>query len=84
MVLTVEPCPVPSPKGSLHRKVKETSVRAGLETHTPDNLAVCGTWLVCQEKVILEQWKVRRNSKQSFTKVNKDNDLKNGIRVEMD
>jgi hypothetical protein len=54
MVLIVEPCPVPSLKGSLHRKVKEASMRAGLETHAPDNLVVSGTRLVFQEKVILE------------------------------
>jgi hypothetical protein len=55
MVLVVEPRPVPSPKGSLHRKVKEADTRAGLETHAPNNLAVSGTRLVLQEKVILEQ-----------------------------
>jgi hypothetical protein len=54
MVLAVEPCPVPSPKGSLHQEVNEASVRAGLETHAPDNLAVSGTQLGFQEKVILE------------------------------
>jgi hypothetical protein len=41
MVLVVEPRPVPSPKGSLHRKVEEAGVRACLETHTPITL-----WLV--------------------------------------
>jgi hypothetical protein len=50
MVLTVEPCHVPSPKGSLHQKVKEASARVGLETHAPDNLTVSVTWLVFQEK----------------------------------
>jgi hypothetical protein len=40
---------------------------AGLETHAPDNLVVSGTWLVFQEKVILEQRKVRRNAKKCFT-----------------
>jgi hypothetical protein len=54
IVLTVEPCPVPSQKGSLHMKVKEASARAGSETHAPDNLTVSGTRLVFQEKVILE------------------------------
>jgi hypothetical protein len=50
MVLTVEPHPMPSPRGSLHRKVMEASVRAGLETHAPDDHAVSGTRLVFQEK----------------------------------
>jgi hypothetical protein len=67
VVLVVKPRLVPSPKGTLHQKVKEAGVMAGLETHTPDNLVVSGTWLVFQEKVILEQRKVRRNAKKCFT-----------------
>jgi hypothetical protein len=55
-----------------------------LETHAPDNLAVSGTWLVFQEKVVLEQGKIRWNAKKCFTEIDKDGDLKNGIRVEMD
>jgi hypothetical protein len=84
MVLTLEPCLVPSPKGSLHRMVKEASTRVGLETHAPNNLVVSGTWLVFQEKVVLEQRKIRRNAEKCFVKMDKDDDLENGIRVEMD
>jgi hypothetical protein len=72
MFLVVEPCPVPSPKVSLHRKVKEADTRTGLETHTPDNLAVSGTRLVLQEKVILEQRKLGRtprNASQRWMKM---------------
>jgi hypothetical protein len=53
VVFTVEPRPVPSLKGTLHYEVKEASARAGLETHTSDNLAVSGARLIFQEKVIL-------------------------------
>jgi hypothetical protein len=42
MVLATEPRPMPSSKGGLHREVEEASVRAGLETHTSDNLVVSG------------------------------------------
>jgi hypothetical protein len=52
LVLVVEPCHVPSLKGSHHRKVKVASTRMGLETHAPDNLAVSGAWLIFQEKVV--------------------------------
>jgi hypothetical protein len=54
MALIVEPRPVPSPTGSLHQKVKEAGVRAGLETYASDNLVISGTWLVFHEKIILE------------------------------
>jgi hypothetical protein len=37
-------------------------MRVGLETHAPDNLAVSGTQLVFQQKVILEQREIIRNA----------------------
>jgi hypothetical protein len=58
-------------------------VRAGLETHTSDNLAVSGVRLVFKEKVILEQRKIRRNAKKCITKMDEDSNLENGIRIEM-
>jgi hypothetical protein len=84
MVLAVEPHSVPSSKGILHWKVQEASVRAGLKTHTSVNLAISGAPLIFQEKVILEQRKIRRNTKKCLTKMDTDCDLENGIRVEMD
>jgi hypothetical protein len=62
VVLTVEPRLVPSPKRGLHGKFKETNARAGLKTHTPNNLLVSGTWLIFEEKIILEQREIRRDS----------------------
>jgi hypothetical protein len=58
-------------------------VRAGLETHTSDNLAVSDVRLVFKEKVILEQRKIRRNAKKCITKMDEDSNLENGIRIEM-
>jgi hypothetical protein len=68
MVLIVEPHPVPSPKRSLHREIKEAGARAGLKAHTPNNLTVSGTRLIFHEKVILEQGKIRGDSKKCFSK----------------
>jgi hypothetical protein len=59
VILAVEPCPVQSPKVCLHRKVQEAGAWAGLETHATDNLAISDTLLVFQEKVILDQRKIR-------------------------
>jgi hypothetical protein len=84
MILTAEPCLMPSSKRSLHRKIKEASARVGLKTHTPDDLMVSGTRLIFQEKVILEQGENRRDSKKSFTKMDEDGDLKNQIGIKMD
>jgi hypothetical protein len=84
MFLAIEPCPMPSPNRSFHWEVEKADVTAGLEVHTPDNLAVISARLIHQEKVVLEQREVRRNAKKCFTKVDKNSDLKNGIRVEMD
>jgi hypothetical protein len=84
VVLTVEPCHVPSPKGDLHLEVKEASARVGLETYTSNNLAVSGAQLIFQEEVALEKRKIRRNAKKCLAEVDEDGDLKNGVRVEMD
>jgi hypothetical protein len=70
VVLTVEPCPMSSPKRGLHQKVKEAGASAGLETHTPDNPAVSNTWLIFQEKVVFEQRKIggmQRNASHRWT-----------------
>jgi hypothetical protein len=83
VVLTVKPSLMPSPKRSFQQKVEEHGTRAGLETHTPDNLVVSGTQLVFQENVVLEQREIRWNAKKCFTEMDEDGDLKNGIRVEV-
>jgi hypothetical protein len=46
MVFIVKPSLVPSLERSLHRKVKETTQRASLETHASNNLSVSGAQLV--------------------------------------
>jgi hypothetical protein len=47
MVLTIELGLVPSLKRSLHWEFKNATSRVSLETHTPDNLLVSGTRLIC-------------------------------------
>jgi hypothetical protein len=60
VVLSIEPCSMPSPERSFQRKVEEASARAGLKTYSSNNLPVSGTQLVFQE-VVFEQWEVGRN-----------------------
>jgi hypothetical protein len=84
MVLAVELGSMPSSERSLQRKVMEINVRAGLKTYTPMNLSVSGARLVFQEKIFLEQGKIRGNSKKWFIEMDNDINLKNGIGIEMD
>jgi hypothetical protein len=84
MVLTIKPGHMPSSERSLQRKVEEANTRAGLKTYTPNNLSVSDTWLVFQEKIILEQGKIRGNSNECFTEIDEDGDFKNRIGIEMD
>jgi hypothetical protein len=84
VVLTIKPGPTPSLKRSLQRKVEEASTRAGLKTYNPNNLSVSGARLVLQEKIVLRQGKIRRNSKECFTEMDEDGNLKNGIGIKMD
>jgi hypothetical protein len=84
LVFTLEPRPMPSPKRSLHREIKKAGVRVSSKAHTPNSLTVSSTWLIFQEKVILEQGKIRRDFKKCFAKMDEDGDLKNRIRIKMD
>jgi hypothetical protein len=83
LVLTVEPCSVPSPERIFQGKFKKTSTRVSLQANAEYDFSVCGARLVSQEKIILEQRKVGRNPKMGFTKVDKSRDMKNRVRVEM-
>jgi hypothetical protein len=80
MVLTIEPCPVPSPERSLHGKIEKADARACLKTHTSNDLLISNARLIFEKKN-LEQGKVRENSKKSFTEMDKYDNLKNGIRI---
>jgi hypothetical protein len=51
MVLTVEPCPVPSQERSFHGKVKEASVRVGFKTCASNSLFIGSARLIFQEKI---------------------------------
>jgi hypothetical protein len=84
MVLLIKRGHMPSPERSLQRKVEEANTRADLKTYTPNTLSVSGAWLVFQEKIVLEQGKIWGNSKESFTEMDEDDDLKNRIGIEMD
>jgi hypothetical protein len=57
MILSIEPCPMPSLKRSFQGKIEEASRRAGLETYAPNSLPVDSTRLVLQEDVIFERGK---------------------------
>jgi hypothetical protein len=84
MVLIIEPCSMSSPERIFQGKIKETSTRAGMEAYAPSNFSVGNTRLVFQEEVVFEQWEAWRNPKVSFAEMDKDGDLENGDRVQMD
>jgi hypothetical protein len=72
MILAMEPCPMPSLKGSFQGKIEEASRRAGLETYAPNSLPVGGTRLVLQEEVIFERGKlggILRKTSQRWMKI---------------
>jgi hypothetical protein len=43
MIVTIEPCYVPSAKRSFHGKFEKASTRVGLKTYAPYDLSVSGT-----------------------------------------
>jgi hypothetical protein len=84
MILTIEPCPVPSMKRCFQGKFKKAGMWPSLETNTPDNLSVGGTQLIFQEELVLKLRKVRMNSEKSFAKMDKNSDIRNRTRIEVD
>jgi hypothetical protein len=83
VILAVELCSMPSSERIFHGKIKETNMRAGLEAYAPYNFSVGGARLVLQE-VVFEEWEAWRNPMVSFIEMDKDSDLENGVRVQMD
>jgi hypothetical protein len=55
----------------------------GLETYAPNNLWIGGTRLILQEEVVFEERKVRRNPKENLTKMDKNDNLKNRVRIKI-
>jgi hypothetical protein len=83
MILTIEPCPVPSSKRSFQGENEEASTGTGLETYAPNNLPVGSTRLVLQEEIVFEKRKVRRNPKEDLAEMDENDDSKNGVRVKI-
>jgi hypothetical protein len=82
-VLVVEPCPMPTLEGIFQRKIQKTSTRVSLEANAAYDHPVCGTRLVFQEEIVFDQGKIWRNPKIGFVEMDKNGDLKNGVRVKM-
>jgi hypothetical protein len=58
VVLAIEPPSVPALKGGLQRKVKEISVRPGLDANPANYLAFGSAGLIFQEEIVFEELKV--------------------------
>jgi hypothetical protein len=84
IVLAIELGTVPSLERRFRREIKKTSTRVSLEAYAPYNFPDGGAQLVLQKKIIFEQWEVGRNPQKSFTEVDKDCDLENGVGIQMD
>jgi hypothetical protein len=61
VVLTIEPCTMPSLETRFQRKIEKTSTRETLKAYAPYDFPIAGAWLVLQEKVIFDQWEVGGN-----------------------
>jgi hypothetical protein len=83
MILTIEPCPMPSTKRCFQGKFMKSGTRAVLKTHALDNLSISGTRMIFQEEIILKLRETRGNSKKSFAKGDENGDLKNRVGIEM-
>jgi hypothetical protein len=81
VVLAVEPLSMPSFHRGLEGKGNEILFCAGMYADSNYYLAVGDTRLIFQEKVVFEECKIRGNCEVNLTKIDKNNDLKNGIGI---
>jgi hypothetical protein len=83
MVFTVEPRFVSTLERSIQRKIKEVTNRVRLDAYTANELSLSRTRMILQEEIVLEKWKIGVDGKIALTEVKKYDDLKNGIRIEV-
>jgi hypothetical protein len=84
MIFAIEPLFVPSFERGFQGVVKEVTAQASLNTNTTNNLLVSNARLIFQEEIMLEQRKVGVYGEISLAQIDQDDDLENGVRVEMD
>jgi hypothetical protein len=75
VVFIVKPRLVPSLERSLHRKIKEVSVRVSLNAYATDDLSIRIARLILQAEIMFEQREVRMNGKKGLTQMDEDGDL---------
>jgi hypothetical protein len=83
MIFTIKPGLMPSLERSLNWQIQEAIVRACLEAYATNNLQFIRTRLIPQQEIAFEQEKIWRHAKKGFTLMHKDDNLKDGVRVEM-
>jgi hypothetical protein len=83
MVFTIKPGLMPSLERSLNWQIQEAIVRACLEDYAANNVPFISTRLILQQEIAFEQEKIRRHAKKGFTLMHKHDNLKDGVRVEM-
>jgi hypothetical protein len=83
MIFTIKVGLVPSLERSLHSQIQEAIVRALLEAYTANNLPFIGTRLILQQEIAFEHGEIWMDAEKCFAKMHKDNNLKYGVRVEM-
>jgi hypothetical protein len=67
MIFAVKPLLMPSLEGRFRREVEEVTMRAGLNTDTTYNISLSGSRLVFQEKIVLEERKIRVDGEIELT-----------------
>jgi hypothetical protein len=83
MIFVVKPRFMTSLKGGLHRKIKEVTARVSLDAYTTDNLPLSSARLILQEEILFERREISMYRKEDFAQMDKDDNLEDGVRVEM-
>jgi hypothetical protein len=83
MVFTIKLGLMPSLERGLQWEIQEAAARASWEAYAVNNLPLISIGLILQEEIAFEQGEIGRHAKKDLTKMHKDDNLKDGVRVEM-
>jgi hypothetical protein len=83
MVFAIKPGLMPSLERGLQWEIQEAIAGVSLEAYATNNLVVIDAGLILQKEIAFEQGKIHRHTKKDLIKMHKDDNLKYGVRVEM-
>jgi hypothetical protein len=83
LFFAIKPGLVPSLEQCLHWQTQEAAARVSLVAYAANNLPFIGAGLILQQEIAFEHGKIWMHTKKGLAEMHKDNNLNDGVRVEV-